>query len=381
MEGIRRFRFKIVFVLIFMAGILVLQSAAETAAKGRPDQEESPVPTAEPAGIPDVTFTPVPTRTPGLNGTPVSTRKPVPTQAPEPTRLPENTPLPKTLKKVKGVTLTRYATNAIKVEWKRQKGAKYYRVYYSRKKEGAYRCAGVTKDTHYLVKRLKKNKIYYFYVQACRKKKKSDTDSVASVKVHMKTRTYNRKTVFAGDSICEAIGMPGWAYPYMHIGGQKKVIAYRGLNTVTFHTKRIFKGRTGLQKLISENPYRVYMMLGMNEVHYRRARDMIAEYRDMIRAIRQACPGTDIVLCAVSPVTRAEWTRRSGYRNISVFNKKLKKLAGRTGVRYFDYTAFLKDSGGYLKTAYAERDGYHWRMPVYADFAKIITRYDRSLDR
>lgn len=393
MRQFKGFRCKVILVFILTMGILLSQIAAVTALAqaglesgdesiteepaAEPTLPPEPTQSSEPTQPPEPTQSSEPTQTP----TPIPT--PIPTQSAEPTQTPKpvKTPRPKALKKVKGVKLSRYATGAVKVTWKKQKKAKYYRVYYSKKKSGSFRSAGVTKNTHYLVKKLKNNTTYYFYVQACQKKKKSSTDSAPSAKVHMKTRTYSRKIVFAGDSICQAIGYPGWAYPYMHISGKKKVIAYRGLNTVTFHTKRVFNGRTGLQKLIAENPYRVYMMLGMNEIHYRKSREMIAEYKSMIQAIRQSCPNTDIVLCAVSPVTRAERARHPGFWQISPFNKKLKKLAKQMKVRYFDYTGFLKDSGGYLKLSYAEGDGYHWRMPAYKTFAKVVSEYDKSLDQ
>jgi Fibronectin type III domain. len=175
-------------------------------------------PTAEPTATPTVTATPLPRPTP----------KPSPTGTQK--------PYVKQLKKVSGVKLSRYATGQIKVTWKKNKKAKYYRVYYSQKKTGKYRLADVIKDTKCIVKRLKNNTTYYFYVQACaRKKKVSASDSPVSKKVHIKTKTFQRKTIFAGDSICQGIGYPGWAYPYMSIKGKKKVIAYRGLNTITFH--------------------------------------------------------------------------------------------------------------------------------------------------
>lgn len=385
---IKRFRYKVIFVLVLTLVFYAMQMMeGVVAAQGTPNNGEDtelpePVSSSEPTATPIHTASPTlkPSQEPEVTQKPGVTPEPVPTLQPNQTQEPYQTPEPQALKPVKKVKLVRFATDKIKVTWKKQKKAKYYRVFYSKKKAGKYRCAGVTKSTQYLVKKLKNNTTYYFYVQACMKKKKSELDSAPSDKVCMKTKTYQHKTVFAGDSICEAIGYPGWAYPYMNITGKKKVIAYRGLNTVTFHTKRLFNGRTGLQKLIAEKPYRAYMMLGMNEIHYSRVSDMIAEYKGMIQAIRKACPDTDIVLCAVSPVTRAERAHRSGYQQISTFNKKLKKLAKNMGIRYFDYTAFLKDSGGYLKVSYAERDGYHWRMPVYSTFAKIVTKYDRSLD-
>ena len=185
--------------------------------------------------------------------------------------------------------------------------------------------------------------------------------------------------MFAGDSITEGLTYEG-GFAHMPIGGKKRTIAYRGLNTVTFHTKRVFHGRTGLQKLIATKPYRVYMMLGMNEIHYQKISNMLSEYRDMLEAIMQSCPDTDIIVCAISPVTRAEKARHPGFWQRPVFNRKLKKLAKKMSVTYLDYTDFLKDSKGYLKAAYATGDGYHWKPPAYAKFGKILAKYDRQRD-
>lgn len=285
----------------------------------------------------------------------------------------------KRLKKVTGVKLTRYSTSTVKLTWNKRKNAKYYRIYYSKKKNGKYRCAGVTKKTHCLVKKLKNNTTYYFYVQTCKKKKETAADSKPSGKVHIKTKTFSRKTIFAGDSITEGIGY-GKCFSQMRIGGRKKTVAYRGLNTITYHTQRVFNGKTGLQKLIAEKPYRIYMMLGLNEIHYRRSKDIIAEYKSLIRDLQKACPNTDIVLCAVSPVTKSERAKRTGFKQIPKFNQQLKQMAKETGTTYFDYTAFLKDSSGCLKSQYAAADGYHWQPGAYLKFAKVVEKFDKSLD-
>lgn len=311
----------------------------------------------------------------------VSAEPPVVTPMPTPTPvMPTPTPHVEPLKKVTKVKIVRYSTTAVKVSWKKSKQAEYYRVYYKLGKTGKYTLAGTTQNDHFLVKKLKNKKTYSFYVTAGKTKKESASDSQPSVKKKMTMKKYQRKIVFAGDSICEGIAYEG-GFPTMHLDAKKKVVAYRGLNTVTFHTKRIFKGRTGLQKLIAEKPYRAYMMLGMNEIHYRPVSQMISEYKDMIEAIQQANPNTDIVLCAVSPVTRAEKARHPGMRQIPIFNGRLKKLAKKMGLKYLDYTDFLKDSGGFLKAGYATGDGYHWKPPAYAKFGTVIGKYDKSLDQ
>ena len=345
---------------------------AKAAVNFETEATEIPSPAVPTVGA---TGTPVPTYEPAVSPDPAMES----TVSPDSTDEPEPKPSVKQLKKVQKVTATRYSTHEIKISWKKQKKAKFYKIYYSNKKNGKYHCVGTTKKLHFLVRHLKNHKNYYFYVRACRKRKAVKTDSLPSKKVFMKTRTYSRKTIFAGDSICQ--GIAGWTIPVLYIGGQKKVVAYKGLNTVTYHTKRIFGGRTGLQKLIAEKPYRVYLMLGINEIHFRRWPEMIREYEGMVRAMKQASPGTDIVLCAVSPVTARERARRDGFHQIPIFNRHLRRMAKRIGVKYLDYTGFLKDSRGYLKGNYAQPDGYHWRPPAYQQFAKIIQKYDLSLDR
>ncbi len=312
--------------------------------------------------------------------TPLS--KPTPTAEPplKPTPTPKPTPRVHALKKVSGVKLIRYSTHTVKITWKKHKKAKYYRVYYSKKKNGKYRLAGITKNRCFYVKKLKNKTRYYFYVQACKKKKTSLSDSAPSDKVRMKMKTYERKIIFAGDSICQGVGY-GWSFPEMHSKAKKKTIAYRGLNTITFRTRRIFDGKSGLQKLISEKPYRVYMMLGMNEIPYRTTKQIITDYKDLVQIIREESPNTDIVLCAVSPVTSAELARHPGLGKIPDFNNNLKKLAKKLSIKYFDYTNFLKDSEGYLKAEYAEGDGYHWKPSAYVTFGTVAGKYDKSLDK
>lgn len=203
------------------------------------------------------------------------------TSTPVPTEIPATPAVPvKKLPSVKKVKVVRFSTHSVKLTWKKQKKTKYYHVFVSTKKDGKYRKKLSTKNNVCLVKKLKNKKKYYFYITAGKKKQLSETDSNPSKVVSKKMKTYVRTTVFAGDSITEGLTYEG-GFAHMPIGGKKRTIAYRGLNTVTFHTKRVFHGRTGLQKLIAAKPYRVYMMLGMNEIHYQKISNMLSEYRDM----------------------------------------------------------------------------------------------------
>ncbi len=282
------------------------------------------------------------------------------------------------IKKVTGIKLIRYSTKTVKATWIKNEEAKYYRVYYSKKKSSGFKCSGITKEDHLLVHRLENNTDYYFYVQACSKKKRGATDSKASRTAHIKTKTYSRKTIFAGDSITHGMGC---ALSAMHIGGIKKIVAARGLKTNTFYTQRIFNGQTGLQKLISEKPYRIYLMLGMNSILGTQQKDIIADFKHIIQSVQDACPKTSIVLCAIPPVSRAKKAFQPGFSKVPDVNKKMKRLARQTGTDYFNYTGFLTDSEGYLKAKYSASDGYHWNNAAYAKFAEKVEKFEKTLDR
>lgn len=283
------------------------------------------------------------------------------------------------IQSVSGVRLVRCSNSSAKILWNKTKKARYYRVYCSRGKGNKYRYVGMTRKNKYYMKKLKPGKTYYFKIRACVKKKESMLDSKDSALVHMKTRPRNFTTVFAGDSIMT--GMKSYhTVEKVGIGGRKELVAAIGLNTITFRTRRVFDGKSGLQKVISYKPYRVYMLLGINEIHYRRSKDVIAQYRDMIKTIQEESPATDIVLLPLAPVTEAEQQKRTGFGRIPEYNKGLERMARRLGLKYYDYTGFLKDSRGFLNESYAVADGVHWNAAAYDLFAKKIEKYDKTLE-
>ena len=280
-----------------------------------------------------------------------------------------------------GVRLVRYSTTSIKVMWDQSKNkkAKWYKVYYAKSKTGKFKLAGVTKNSWYRVKNLKNGQDYYFGVKACTTKKESGFDSMLSKTAKMKTVPYERTTIFAGDSITTGLS----TYHILDeiaIGGKKSVVAAIGLNTMTFRTKKVFNGKSGVESIVAARPYRVYIMLGDNDIHFRNKNDLIDGYREIVRAIKEGTPDTDIVILAASPVTAAEVSRRKGFAQIPAYNQGLSALAKEMGVKYFDCTGFLKDSTGWLKSAYNAGDGVHWQPAAYHEYARRLTAYDKSQD-
>jgi len=284
--------------------------------------------------------------------------------------------------KVSGVRLARDSASSVKVSWNPGKNQqpKYYKVYYTDNAAGDYKLAGTTRDTLYRVSGLQVNRDYYFKVKACAAKKASGMDGALSDAVKIRTVPYNRTTIFAGDSI--TVGLRTYnILSGMSIQGNKGIVAEVGLNTTTFRTRRVFEGKTGVEAIIAAKPYRVYLMLGDNEIHYRSKEDTVAGYREILKRIQAGTPDTDIVVLAATPVTSAKVASQKGFAQIPAYNESLKALAKSMGVRYFDCTDFLKDSSGWLKTSYAAGDGIHWQVEAYREYARRLEAYDRSLEQ
>ena len=284
--------------------------------------------------------------------------------------------------KVSGVRLARDSASSVKVSWNPGKNQqpKYYKVYYTDNAAGDYKLAGTTRDTLYRVSGLQVNRDYYFKVKACAAKKASGMDGALSDAVKIRTVPYNRTTIFAGDSI--TVGLRTYnILSGMSIQGNKGIVAEVGLNTTTFRTRRVFEGKTGVEAIIAAKPYRVYLMLGDNEIHYRSKEDTVAGYREILKRIQAGTPDTDIVVLAATPVTSAKVASQKGFAQIPAYNESLKALAKSMGVRYFDCTDFLKDSSGWLKTSYAAGDGIHWKVETYREYARRLEAYDRSLEQ
>ena len=141
------------------------------------------------------------------------------------------------IRSVSHVKLVRRSNSSAEIKWNKRKTAGFYRVYCAQGRDKGYQCIGITKKNHYRVKKLKPDKIYYYKIRACVKKKESMLDSGDSAIVHIKTRPQQRTTVFAGDSIMT--GMKSYhTLEKINIGGRKELVAAIGLNTVTFRTRR-----------------------------------------------------------------------------------------------------------------------------------------------
>ncbi|MCD7796502.1 MAG: GDSL-type esterase/lipase family protein [Clostridiales bacterium] len=194
--------------------------------------------------------------------------------------------------------------------------------------------------------------------------------------------TLKQITVFIGDSL--SVGLYPSSYngqQFLKMSGDKLIYAHGGVNSSTIQTSKVFqnKTKTGLQKVIDAKPCRVYIMLGMNEVRWRSLDDVSASYKKMIDTIKKKSPYTDIVLLAMTPVTKSKASKSPNFKKVGAYNKNLKKIAKENDVAYYDFTSEFVTSDGYLKSSYCgSADGIHWNINTYREFGKLITEYDSN---
>ena len=256
------------------------------------------------------------------------------------------------------------------VKWKKADKAKKYFVYRSKKKNSGYKKIAEldSKTFSYTDKKASAHKSYYYIVRGSRKLNGKTVLGRKSTPVKIKAKT----TVLVGDSIMEGVKL------YKALPGGKFVEKV-GMGTYTFYERNYFKvGKstvTGVEKVISYKPDRVFIMLGMNEAAYKGNKGMIEYYEYAIEDIQDACKGVEIIILPISPTKANSGSSIPKKKRILSFNKAAKKMAKRMGVEYYDYTAPFKDSNGYLLNKYDGGDGCHWQPSSCKLFINQLNKY------
>lgn len=270
------------------------------------------------------------------------------------------------------VTLSYGEVTASKVtlNWTQRTRAEKYEVYYAVKKKGRYKRIAVTKNTSCTITRLKEKKKYFFKVIAvghstARKRVVSEDSNL----INIVTKPKVRKTAYVGDSVMSGMDSYGVVK-----GKGKKVICKIGVNTYNFYNGSI------MDTLLDYQPDRMYIMLGMNSLvgspNSVQLDGLVEYYSKIIKECKKGNKDIQIVILSVSP-TRSTQVKNS---SVKMFNNKIKALAKREKVYYYDYTSFLKDSDGRLSKKYAIEDGIHWNLTAYQIFKKRLDAYGKGLD-
>ena len=100
-------------------------------------------------------------------------------------------------------------------------------------------------------------------------------------------------------------------------------------------------------------------------------------YTDLIIAVKEASPGTKIILNSIFPISRKYEFNTQGISadKIDKANAWIVEIAEEQGVKYLDSASALKNSHGYLDKKYDSGDGLHLSAEGYSVFFDHIRNH------
>lgn len=170
--------------------------------------------------------------------------------------------------------------------------------------------------------------------------------------------------LFIGDSI--STGYSGYG-----ILNAENVYAKIGLNPLSALDTEVDTpdGELLLTDEISlKKPDRAYIMLGSNGIEWLACSNMLDALNEIINAIHDASPETQVVCLTIPPVTKEYDDNNEEVDvmdKINDYNERLKEMCDDKEIECIDITEMLKDSEGYFVSYYAETDGMHFKPTAY----------------
>ena len=289
---------------LLLAGLLLVcpgvRSAAEETmpAATAAHETQSPAPTLAPTptSIPTIMPTATFTSTPGLTGTPTPTFTPTPTPAPTPSPVPTSTPVPTVTPVPEPITEERLSSG--------------------------------------------------------------EFDS------------YFDDSVIIGDSLTK--GFSGYIRKQRSLGvnalGRAKFMgtasmsvknACRDLNTLKIHFTYQGKAVSITQGINAMGAKKAFILLGLNDIAYRRWSDVEDNFTTLIETVQAKCPDTEIILQGVLPVPY-KFCRQRGVRieRWNSFNQILRRICDAHQVEFYEFSAMFMDEQGYIRLKYSN-GGFH----------------------
>ena len=104
---------------------------------------------------------------------------------------------------------------------------------------------------------------------------------------------------------------------------------------------------------------KAFILLGLNDISYRNWPDVEQNFADLIEAIQQKCPETQIVIQGVFPVPAKFCIERGiSIAHWNTFNDILRTVCEAHQVELYDFSAMFMDENGYMKPVYSD-GGFH----------------------
>ena len=128
-----------------------------------------------------------------------------------------------------------------------------------------------------------------------------------------------------------------------------------------------------LESVLKLHPRKIFLMVGVNDVHLRVPTEKIFDnYKSIVETIQNKLPDTKIYIQSVLPVEESKL--RISNADIDAVNQAIKKLANDANIIYVDINSKLKTKDSELNPIYTV-DGEHIKGPAYVIWVNQIKKY------
>lgn len=175
---------------------------------------------------------------------------------------------------------------------------------------------------------------------------------------------YLNSTVFIGDSNTEGLSVYGYM-PAENVLGKRSMTVGQVLDT-RFVAIDSGTDVTAIDAAKLLSPQRIVVNLGTNNTDGTSLQEFVSQYRNVITALKTACPDSDIIIAAILPVGYYRENRSIKQSTIDSFNEALAQLCRDDGASFLNYTEVFKGENGYMNTEYVSADGIHLNSKGYS---------------
>lgn len=186
-----------------------------------------------------------------------------------------------------------------------------------------------------------------------------------------------KNDLFIGDSIFTGL----YLYSYIErenvaaVGGYTP---YRALNSA-FDEDFYIGSAADYAK--EKQPDHIIIMLGSNGLTPQTdLEDYGNDYRDLLNALKDYCPNSEICVVSVPPITaNSTMASYSGINNalIDELNEVISALCNDLEIAYCDLNSVLKDDNGYFNEDYVYDDGMHF---VGRTYPVLLSRVQKTIE-
>lgn len=270
------------------------------------------------------------------------------------------------------------AAKKVRLRWKRVKHADYYAIYRSDEKKGKYEKIDTTLKTKYTDRSAKGRRDYFYRVVAVWYFHEKVYSSLPGKRLKVYVMPKKPRTVIAGECFVEDFAMLSGYWP------QNVHLVYKiGVNTYTMQHNNYFEYNgntvTGIEKIATYNPDRVYFLIGANESAWVNPEWTMNNYTQMIKLLRSRNKHIQIVLIGVPPFGWSSTQNIPTEEKRNSYNAAYKRYADeRKYVYYCPATYVLEDGTGHLSGSYDGGDGCHWNEIGAARVADEVKAWSKK---